>query len=641
VTLGTGCNLSSTGVSTSVGVTGPALGTGTPNPVHTPTPTPTSTPTPSITPTPTPGPGVTWFIRTDGGTRYSANVTTGQCDGKADVAYPGTGTNQHCAFNDLRYMWLDGTYGNSAWVMSGGDTLVIRGCSALASQQNPDAPHCRIGSDKATGNDAQNFWCAGVSTYCSMPPPPSGTASQHTRILGACAYGTYSCNPLTAYPYTNNNLTQVFGGFGVGVDIYLSGSQYVDLEGLEVTAHNGQCARYGTTNPLPGCSRQNPYSDQADQGIVTNNTTANILLQDVYVHGFSSNGITGPIGGAMTLNRVFIGFNAFAGWNFDDGVPTANAVGSTITQSYVTMIGNGCQEEYPIVHTQFPAKGCWDSATGGFGDAWSGQNSTLASFTCDHCNISYNAKDGALGPHTIVHNISLTNSIWAGNMGQAGKWGQDANASFLFQNNILLGNCMRMSATLPGAAQNFNASANLVGSGLSGFCRAAGPVFDYFAGSNSSVHFNNNTVVTYQPTIFEPGCFTANGCANAPIYFTNNLILGYTSSYTSAPFNPGSAPGLYYKDDPSVLIVPSHNIEYGIRNGDTCGTNGTICTDPLLVNEPAQGSIPPEGALDTLNFHPSLSSPAVNAGASYTGSPTLDFYGTAYGSTLPIGAVKP
>jgi hypothetical protein len=71
------------------------------------------------------GPGTTWYIRTDGGTRYSANVTTGQCDGKADSAYPGTGTNQHCAFNDFRYLWDDnsGAVGSGAWVIAGGDTL--------------------------------------------------------------------------------------------------------------------------------------------------------------------------------------------------------------------------------------------------------------------------------------------------------------------------------------------------------------------------------------------------------------------------------------------------------------------------------------------------------------------------------------
>ncbi len=54
--------------------------------------------------------GTTWYIRTDGGTRYSANVPQGQCDGKTDAAYPGTGTNQPCAFKDFRYMWDDQSY---------------------------------------------------------------------------------------------------------------------------------------------------------------------------------------------------------------------------------------------------------------------------------------------------------------------------------------------------------------------------------------------------------------------------------------------------------------------------------------------------------------------------------------------------
>src|ERR1035441_5118031 len=107
----------------------------------------------------------TWYVRTDGGTRYSAKVPSGQCDGKADVAYRGSGTNQHCAFNDIRYMWMDGTYASSAWIISGGDTVVVRGCHALRTQANPDNPHCRIGWDRGTGNDSANFWCAGVNAF--------------------------------------------------------------------------------------------------------------------------------------------------------------------------------------------------------------------------------------------------------------------------------------------------------------------------------------------------------------------------------------------------------------------------------------------------------------------------------------------
>jgi Putative Ig domain len=590
-----------------------------------------------------PGPGTTWFVRPDGGTRYSSNVTAGLCDGQADVAYPGSGTNQHCAFNDVRYLWMDGTYGNSAWVISGGDTVVIRGCAALSSQQNPDAPHCRIGWDKATGNDSQNFWCAGVSAFwgCSMPPPPNGTASQHTRILGACAYGTYSCTPIdNNYPYTSNNLTQLFGGFGVGAVMYLSGSSYVDVEGLEITSHNGACTTLGSPVYPAGCSTSSPLSDFANWGVVFTNTTSNVTLQDLYIHGFTNLGIGGPIGGPITLTRVFSGFNAFAGWNFDDGSSTPDAPGSSITQSYVTMIGNGCLEEYPIVHTQFPALSCWDSSSGGFGDSWSGQNTELDSFTCDHCYIAYNTKDAAIGPHTLLKNLSVTNSSFVGNMGQQGKWGMEPNSATVFTNNLFVGNCNRMSQQLPGAAQNFNTSTGLNGSYLSNFCRAAGDVFDYFSDANSTVLFANNTIVTYSPTVFDFGCGTAGVCGTSPYVMKNNIFLGYTTSASYYP-NSGQAPGLFYMAESSVSIASSYNIEFGVRNGDcSSGGTGIICSDPQLVSEPAQGTVPPESTLDNFNFYPATGSPAIGAGVAVPGV-TTDYYGVTRPNPPTIGAVEP
>lgn len=584
----------------------------------------------------------TWFVRPDGGNRYDAKeFTAGQCDGKADAPYPGHGTNQHCAFFDVRYMYMVGTYGNVGWVIDGGDTVVIHGCRALKSQQHSDAPHCRIGTDtdRAT-NNPDDFWCHGTVT-CSIPSPPSGTPSQHTRILGDCAYGTYRCNPIDKYPYINNNLTQLFGGFGLGVTFYLNGSRYVDIEGIELTTHNGKCARYGTMHPLPSCNRGAPNSDQADQGITTDEKTSNILLQDVYVHGFSSNGITGAIGGPLVLNRVNISFNAFAGWNFDDGRSTPNGPHSSVEQHYLFMVGNGCQEEYPITHPQFPAKGCWDSQTGGFGDAWSGQNADMDSFTCDHCYIAYNTKDGAMGPHTSIKAISLINSEWVGNMGQSGKWGQQNNAAFLFQNNLLIGNCMRMSEQLPGAAQNFDEHINLPGSGLSGYCRASGPLFDYFSGPNSSVHFNNNTIVTYQPTVFEPGCSSSKACHSSPLYFTNNIVLGYVSGFRAPPFNAGEQPSLFYKDDDSVVIVASHNIWDGVKSEDgTCGRNGNLCnTDPQLVNQVADLHLAKQTLLDNFNFHPSATSPAIRRGAPVAGL-TTDIYGKPRAIPPTIGAVE-
>jgi hypothetical protein len=407
---------------------------------------------------------------------------------------------------------------------------------------------------------------------------------------------------------------------------------------LEVTSHNGKCSRVGAPAYPASCRTFPPAADDyANTGITTNNKTSDIILQDIYLHGFTGPGVYGAIGGPFVLTRVSIDFNTFAGWNFDDGTPDNPS--SSLKQSFVTFVGNGCLEEFPITHPQFPARACWDSSSGGFGDAWSGQESTMASFTCDHCLVEYNAKDGAMGPHTIIHNISLTNSIWVGNMGQNGKWGQDKNATFLFQNNLLVGNCMRMSEKLPGAAQNFNQSTGLGGSYLSNFCRAAGDMFAYFADAGATVNFVNNSIVTYQPTTFDLACKNANGCGNTPYNFTNNLFLGYTPSRTVSAISSGEAPALYYKGEKSVQIAGSHNLEYGIRNGDGCGSNGNVCSDPQLVNQPSRQKATSQPFLDNFDFHPSGSSPANGRGKTMNGTPT-DFYGRPRPNPPSIGAVE-
>jgi hypothetical protein len=604
------------------------------------------------------GPGTTWFIRTDGGTRYSANVPSGQCDGLADVGYPGTGVNQHCAYNDVRYMWMDGTYGNSAWVMAGGDTLVIRGCAALPSQQNPDAPHCRIGWDKATGNDAQNFWCAGVNAPwgCSMPQPPSGTASQHTRILGGCAYGTYSCNPVIGYPYTSNNLTQLFGGPASGAVMYLYGSQYVDIEGLEITTHNGKCTLVGSVGYPEYCPNSPPYADEAQWGVLTNNQTSNIKLQDVYIHGFTNIGMGGPIGGPFTVTRVIIGFNAFAGWNFDDGHDTPDAAGSSITANYLTVIGNGCLEEYPIVHTQFPAKSCWDSNSGGFGDGLSGQDTELDSFTCLHCGLFYNTKDAFIGPHTQITNLDVENLATAGNMGSELKFAQYLGGTALFQNDLIVENCLRMSEALPGAVQNFNESTGLPGSYLTNYCRAGAESFNYITRLGSSVYFSGNTMIGADAIMIAAGCgyYTTGNvfnfeydCLPNPNVFTNNNFLGYTDPSLGS----GEPPALFYVDPgyPYITITSSYNNEYNIKpnTGDTCGTNHITCIDPLLANEPALPWPGTETGLDRFNalatsnsFYPTSSSPLIGAGTTISGL-TEDYYGVVQPASPTIGAVEP
>jgi hypothetical protein len=568
--------------------------------------------------------GETWYIRPDGGTRYSAKVPTGQCDGKADLAYHGGRVNQHCAFNDFRFMWDDQSYQSYAWVMTGGDTVIIEGCAANANQPTPSAPDCRIGWDAPWAGQT-HFWCFGGSgnAGCSSPPIPAGSAAQHTRILGK---NYASCS--TGSSTDRSKLTQIFGGYGVGTVLNLGSTRYVDIQCLEITSHNGKCIVHGSPAYPKACTTDgHGLSDFDGNGIVTNNATANITLQDVSIHGHTTSGIQGPIGGAITMNRVFIGFNGFAGWNFDDGHPTPDAPGSSITANYVTMEANGCNEEYPISHA-FPAMSCYDLNSGGFGDAWSGQQTNLESFTCNHCQMLYNTKDGFIGPHTDIKHLLIENSESIGNMGQQWKWVSQPNSSTVFVNNLTVGNCSRLSEPFPGALPTYNKYLSL-------FCRASGDIFSFSGAANSTVLIANNTTVGYSATVFDLNCLVTGTCGSTHYVFRNNIIAGYLNQ----KYNAGNAnvPNLFYISDSSDSVTADHNIYYNLRS--RCLLTGNLCSDPQFMNEPAK-SMTSEAQLDGFNFRIRRGSPAAGGGV-VIGEVSNDFFGTKRSAPPSIGAVEP
>ena len=96
----------------------------------------------------------TWYVRHDGGTRFSSIQKAGLCDGKADAVPVGTTPNQHCAFNDVRMLWQDGSYTTGGpfpswgWIGAGGDTYIIKGSIAEGITYRAD---CQADGDFVSG----------------------------------------------------------------------------------------------------------------------------------------------------------------------------------------------------------------------------------------------------------------------------------------------------------------------------------------------------------------------------------------------------------------------------------------------------------------------------------------------------------
>jgi hypothetical protein len=555
--------------------------------------------------TPT-GPGTTWYVRGDGGTRYSANTTTGQCDGKADAAYGGVGTNQHCAFNDYRFLYDDQSYGNRAWVIAGGDTVILRG-----------GPW-RVGFNQ--GISSNDKWCFGGSGPfdCSNPNVPAGTPTQHTRILGE-NYG--SCNA--------TNKTQIFGGFGVTVALNLNDAQYVDVSCVEITRHS-DCIRHGVPAYPSGCSASFPLDDYDGDGITTTNRTHDLTLTDLWIHGHTDRGIIGPIGANVTCLRCNISYNGMAGWDFDDGRATVFGANASWNFLYSQISWNGCNQEYPITHT-FPAISCYGQSSGGYGDGIGTPSGTGTGMTVvvDHSSFDHNTQDGIDLGHMDagINALTFTNNSSYANSGGAVKWGAYFQTAVI-NNNLLEANCLRMSAPIAGAPSTYNTN-------LGDFCRAQdGVSFNLL--QNATATFANNTIVSYAPTTMDIGCWDAS-CSNSTFTFVNNIMVGYNNPTTWNMGSQSSGPGAFYFQQPVGNIVRNNNLYYGVRNiSCPTGNTGEICSSPLFVNQPTWID---ETSLDNFNFNLTSGSPAKGTGVVLP-FVTLDYNGLLRGITNSLGAIQ-
>jgi hypothetical protein len=576
-----------------------------------------------------PGPGTTWYVRSDGGTRYSAGHTSGQCDGQADTAYGGTGTNQHCAFGDVRWLY-DAQDGNPrSWVIAGGDTVILRG-----------GPW-RIGHDQgATNSDA---WCNNANDNnqtCYIPAPPAGTAGQHTVIEGEnCISG---CPDASGIGPDTTKITELYGGFGLYHVIDLNTTSYVDFKGIGLTRHS-QCIQHGQPAAPSSCSANGtfPADDYAIDGIATNTGLHDVLFQDMWVHGFTNRGVIGPIGGIVTAERMRISYNGMAGWDFDDGNadPSINNASWNFLDSMIEF--SGCNQEYPYTHT-FPISSCYSQSTSGYGDGVGTPSGTALNINVNHSMSRYNTQDGMDFGHidTGASILNISNSTFYGNNGGQFKWGYNFTSATV-TNNLVVGNCNRMSVALAGAPSTFNAN-------LSDFCRAESAMSWNFR-DGATLLFANNTITGYSPSTFVIGCSTVGGCPHVVETFQNNIILGYDNPATyNMGGESGGPSGIYCQDNTSGSNQVNcatwmgtwnrtNNIWYGMNpNHFTCPTGYTAesCANPLFVNQPTWTS---EQSLDNFNFNLTPGSPAKGAGVSLPGV-TTDYSGQVRTTPPSIGA---
>lgn len=554
----------------------------------------------------------TWYVRPDGGTRYSTNIRTGQCNGKYDAPYPGSGVNRNCAFRDVRYLWADGSYNANGkfpgwgWVGKGGDTYII------------DCPKdCRIGSSGPGSRD----WHGGMAgdPYVSPPAPPSGTASAHTRILGK---NYANCTSDAAKAHLNP-------GYGTGSAFYLVGVSYVDVACFDIH-DDSSCGRAGQTN---GCRTSYPLTDYANSGITFKNTTTDTTLTDIYIHGMAVNGILGAPGNGVSLTRVSVIGNASSGWNMDDGSGTTGT--GTLTLSYFATEWNGCAEEYPVLH-KVPYQDCTDDNSGGYGDGIgtaTKRSNPAWIFNVDHSVAAYNTQDG----FDLLHlqgngsRLTITNSLAYANMGQQLKVGAAGTAI----NNILIGNCNALRVSIPGTLPGYDSK-------LSDFCRAADTAVVMNVSDGNTTYFEFNTLLSANATALEIDC--SGSCdSSARVHYVNNIFLGFRNNKGSGYPRGGS--GDY--SNPIYLSVPQlfsnpgsifeNNLTYHYKSNWTCParrlkeSNG-LCADPHLASEtwPLYGYS---------NVEPMKGSPAIGRGRTLQ-AVTRDYFGKKRSVPPTIGAIE-
>jgi len=400
--------------------------------------------------------GTTYYVRPDGG-----DAT--QCTGRVNAKYPGSGTNQACAWSHP-FIALP-PLGTAR--IAGGDQLVIATGSYMMGAGAPGTAACSY------------------SPECVAATIPSGPDAAHpTRIVGSEAASGCANKP------------ELWGTEQAAYIFNLTNRNNVAFECLDLTDHSA-CV-VGHTGSL-ACQRATPpYGPWARTGIYAADSQG-VSFRKVDLHGFAGNGINAGRVKDWSFEDVRIVANGWAGWDGNVGANSSNA--GTLKFKRVTIEWNGCGETYPGKQPT----GCWGQNAGGYGDGL-GMYYTAGDWIFEDSVISHNTSDGLdLLYHDGVGTVTIERSRFEGNAGNQVKVRGDA----VIRNNLVVGNCGYFQG------KPFTYSV--------GNCRASGNAFSLTLDAGQKVNLTNNTVYSEGDCLFvaTSACTATSGIASK-----NNILLG-------------------------------------------------------------------------------------------------------------------
>lgn len=503
----------------------------------------------------------TYIVRKDGGTDL-------QCLGTTDAAYPGSGTNQACAFKHLSYTMPYRGSGATGYVSAhpfvGGDTVIVTGGAGIYNMAAG-----QVGCSNAVD--------------CEMRVPGGPDAAHPTRILGKGWDTETGTRPVLV---ADGSIFRGILDFFDGVDnIQVQYIDFTDGEDCMQRADNG-----GTLSPKP-CSagHSGAYGIYA-RATTGGNRVDNVLIKNVRIHGMSKGGIQMAGTSNWTFDNVEIRANGLFGLNGDedDGAYTDSQAG-THTGTDLSITYTGCSENsstYALTKC-FGQAGEPEKYYDGQGDALVIQGDPVPNWNLINFICSYNGADCIDALHGVGGGfLKILGSLFAGNTGQVIK---SANALTL-ENSIVVGDCAALFYS-PYAINDLTH-----GSSISN-CRA-GSVMALLMNPNV-VHRITNTTIFSNADI---GIYATGSCnANSKVVFRNSIFYGARDflddssvpgiyRHTTGGNNENSA--LYYSDGSGCPgLDADYNIYFNTKNGssDSIGAHsyygnpgftGTIKTGP-------------------------------------------------------------